>query len=193
MKVDCPAAAILACAFASTAWGQQSAIPKTRDSASPLVETLQLIEKELNGIGRIRFVVHVTDKEAGNATTNYSEEIGNAVADPANCTIRYHWWRMMHGDVTNDEDVSINLQDVLGVWTGTSDQYQKKVFEREKSSPDERQTFFVRFDPPMFVVAVRTAEDNEDGISFVDEKKALLLGKSFSDAVKLCGGKNQLY
>jgi hypothetical protein len=191
VKVHCLVAAILACAFASTAWGQQSATPKARDSASPLAETLQLIEKELNEIGRISFVVHVTDKEAGNATTNYSEEISKAVADPANCTIRYHWWREMHGDVTNDEDVSINLHDVLGVWMGTSGQYQKKIFDREKSSPDEKQTLLVRFDPPMFVVAVRTAEDNEDGFSFVDEKKAMHLGKSFSDAVRLCGGRNQ--
>ena len=74
---------------------------------------MQLIQKELNAVGKLSFVVHVFDKEEGNGTSRYIEELSKVVADPANCTIRYHAWVSMHGEVVHDEDDTLSLHDVL--------------------------------------------------------------------------------
>ncbi|MGA2671701.1 MAG: hypothetical protein ABSE99_00625 [Terracidiphilus sp.] len=190
MKVNCRLAALLACGIAFSAWGQQSAPPHSAGGAQSLAATMQIVQIELSEIGKLHFVVHVFDKEEGNGASPYIAEIGRVVADPASCTIRYHWWRSMHGEVVNDEDVSLSLHDVLGLSMLTNEQHEKQVFEKEKTSPDEKQTSFTKWDPPLFMVVMRTAGDNEEGFLLADEKKAARLAKDLKHAVELCGGKN---
>ena len=113
-------AAILGCAIAVLAWGQKSVSPEPHRNPRELAAAMQLIEQELSGIGRLEFTVHVADKEEGNGTSRYIEEIGKVVADPASCTIRYHRWRSMHGEVVNDEDIALKLHEVVGVWAMSS-------------------------------------------------------------------------
>jgi hypothetical protein len=101
----------------------------------------------------------------------------------------YHWWRSIAGNVVDDDDVSIGLHDVLGVLTMPSDQYFKKAAEEEGATPDELKSFYENFDPPLFVVAMKTAADDANGFSFTDQKQASRVGEAVTQAVKLCGGK----
>jgi hypothetical protein len=90
----------------------------------------------------------------------------------------------------NDEDVSFSLRDVLGISMLTNDEHEKLIFEREKASPDEKQTLHMKFDPQVYLVIVRKAEDNEEGFTFVNKNQANRVAKAMGHAVELCGGKN---
>jgi hypothetical protein len=181
----------LAIFVVSTVWGQQGAPPKPAGAAQPLTAAMQVIQKELNAVGKLNFVVHINiADEKGDA--QYSEQLSNVVADPATCTIHYHWWRMMHGEVVNDEDVTRNLHTMLGVWMMSDQQYFKKVIEKEGSTPDDK-GYYEKFEPTMYMVVMRVAEDDEESFSFTDEKQAGRVGKAMTQAVQLCGGKLGTY
>ncbi len=149
---------------------------------------MQVIQTELNSVGKLNFVVDVSNAEE-KGTSQLSEQASKVIADPATCTIRYHWWESISGKVVNDEDRSIGLRDVLGVSAMSFDQYWKKVVEEEGPTPDGDRGYYEKFAPPMFMVGMRMAGDDEEGFSFTDEKQAARVGKAIAQAVKLCGGK----
>jgi hypothetical protein len=167
--------------------------PKSAAGGSTLAATMQYIQKELNAVGKLSFVIHIFDQEEGNSTSKIIGEVSKVVADPASCTIHYHWWRSMHGDVVNDEDVSFCLRDVLGLSMLTNDEHEKLIFEMEKTSPDERQTLHMQFDPQVYLVIMRIAGDYEEGFIFADKKQAERVAKAMSHAVELCGGKKDKF
>ena len=134
---------ILAFFIASAAWALQSAPPPSAGTAQPLAAAMQVIQKELNAVGKLNFVVHIFNaEEKGDA--QYSEQLSKVVADPAACTIHYHWWRMMHGEVVNDEDVALDLHHVQGVWMMPDEQYFKKMVEKEGPTPDGDKGYYER-------------------------------------------------
>ena len=149
---------------------------------------MAVIQKELNAVGKLNFVVHIFNAEE-KGDPPYSEQLSKVVADPATCTIHYHWWRMMHGEVVNDEDVSLKLHDVQVVATMSFDEYLKKLDKEEGPTPDGDMGYHEKFDPPLFMVMVRTSEDDGVALSFTDEKQAGRVGKAMTQAVQLCGGK----
>jgi len=174
--------------IASTACGQQSAPPKSAAIPQPLTAAMAAIQKELNAVGKLNFVVHIYNAEE-KGDSPYSEQLSNVVADPATCTIHYHWWRMMHGDVVNDEDVSLKLHDVEIVATLSHDEYLKKVAKEEGPTPDGDRGYYEKFDPPLFIVLVQISDEDGAAFSFTDAKQAGRVGKAMTQAVQLCGGK----
>ncbi len=188
MKGCCRFTAIFAFALASAAWGQPSAPPPSAESAQQLAAAMQVIQKELNAVGKLNFVVDVSNADE-KGTSQMSEQATKVIADPATCTIHYHWWESLSGNVVNDEDMSISLHDVLGISTMSSDQYLKKLAKEEGTTPDEMKGFYEKFAPPMFMVGMRMAGDDQEGFSFTDEKQAGRVGKAMAQAVNLCGGK----
>jgi len=179
---------ILASLIASTAWGQQSAPPKPTGNAQPLTAAMAAIQKELNAVGKLNFVVHIYNAEE-KGDSPYSEQLSNVVADTATCTIHYHWWRMMHGDVVNDEDISLKLHDVEVVATMSHDEYLKKVAKEEGPTPDGDRGYYEKFEPPLFMVMVQISDEDGAAFSFTDAKQAGRVGKATTQAVQLCGGK----
>ena len=188
MKAYRPIFFILAIFIASTACGQQSAPPKSTGSAQSLAAAMAAIQKELNALGKLNFVVHIYNAEE-KGDPPYSEQLTKVVADPATCTIHYHWWRMMHGEVVNDEDVSLKLHDVEIVATMSFDEYLKKLDKEEGPTPDGDRGYYEKFDPPLFMVMVRISDEDETEFSFTDAKQAGRVGKAMTQAVQLCGGK----
>jgi hypothetical protein len=179
---------ILAFFITSAAWAQQGAPPKPTGNAKPLTAAMEVIQKELNAVGKLDFVVHIFNaEEKGDAP--YSEQLSKVIADPATCTVRYHWWRMMHGEVVNDEDVSLKLHDVQVVATMSYDEYLKKVAKEEGPTPDGDRGYYEKFDPTLFMVMVRISDEDGAAFSFTDAKQAGRVGKAMTQAVQLCGGK----
>jgi hypothetical protein len=181
--------------FSITAVAQQPvpAPPKPATGGPTLAATMQLIQKEMNTVGRLSFVVHLYDQVEGNGASKYIEERSKVVADPVTCTIRYHWWKSIHGDVVNDEDVSFSFRDVLSIAMMSIDQAEKKQYEQEKAYPEEKQTLHMEFVPQMYVVIMRNAEDDVEGFGFIDKKQAERVAKAMSHAVELCGGKKDKF
>ena len=180
---------ILAFAITSVAFAQQTAPPPAQ-SAQLLAAAMQVIQKELNSVGKLSFVVDVSNADE-KGTSQYSVLLSKVVADPATCTIRYHWWESISGNVVDDEDMSISLHDVLSVSTMSAEESWKKEAEEEGATPDEMKVYYEKFDPPMFVVAMRMAGDNGEGFTFTDQNQAGRVGQAVAQAVLLCGGKNE--
>jgi hypothetical protein len=187
---------ILVFAITSVAFAQQtapapaqSAPPPPAQSAQQLAAAMQVIQKELNSVGKLSFVVDVSNADE-KGTSQLSEQASKVIADPATCTIRYHWWESISGNVVDDEDMSISLHDVLGVSTMSAEQSWKKEAEQEGATPDELKVYYEKFDPPMFIVAMRMAGDDGEAFSFTDQNQASRVGQAVAQAVKLCGGKS---
>jgi hypothetical protein len=189
---------ILAAGITSTVWAQQSAPPPPAQSApalsarsaQQLAAAMQVIQKELNSVGKLTFEVDVSNADE-KGTSQISEQVSKVIVDPATCTIRYHWWESISGNVVDDDDVSISLHDVLGVSTMSAEESWKKEAEKEGATPDQLKVYYEKFDPPMFVVAIRMTGDDGEAFSFTDEKQTNRVGQAVSQAVLLCGGKNQ--
>ena len=194
MKGCCRVAPILTLALTFTAWAQQTAktAPPATENAQQLASAMQVVQRELNTVGKLTFVVDVSNADE-KGTSQYSVLLTNVVADPATCTIRYHFWRSMSGKVVDDDDVSIGLHDVLGISTMSAEEAFKEQAEKEGATPSELEGFYEKFDPPMFVVAMRMPEDADEGFSFTDQKQASRVGQAVVQAVKLCGGKTGPY
>jgi hypothetical protein len=208
MKVKIWLASIFAITITTAAWGQQGpvpkpvapqpvapkpAAPKPAASAQSLPVTMQEIQTELNKVGKLNFVIDFSNAEE-KGTSNVIEEDGKVVADPDSCSIRYHTWKSIHGEVVNDEDVLLSMRDVKGVWTMASDELWKKVMEKEGTTNEARKYgYYERYSPTMYVIAMRMANDDEYGFPFTDQKQAQSVGKAMARAVKLCGGKLEPY
>jgi len=198
MKGCCRVTPILALAITSSVWAQQSAPPPPAQSAptlsvqsaQQLAAEMQIIQKELNSVGKLNISAAVSNADE-KGTSQISEQVSKVIADPATCTIRYHWWESIQGNVVDDDDVSISLHDVVGVSTMSAEQSWKNEAEKEGATPSELKVYYEKFDPPMFIVAMRMAGDDGEGFSFTDQKQASRVGQAVTQAVLLCGGKNQ--
>ena len=192
MKTPRAIITVLVLTVLTSALAQQAVAPPPKPAVKgpSLAETMQLIQNELNAVGRLSFVVHIYDKEEGNGISKYIEERSKVVADPATCTIRYHWWRSMHGDVVNDEDVTFSLRDVLGIAMMNEDQAENKQSEEEQIPPEERKNYHLKFVPQEYVVMMRKPDDNIEGFIFSDKKQATRVALAMGHAIELCGGKN---
>jgi hypothetical protein len=179
----------------STTFAQQPVTPTPHPAGnSPsLVATMQLIQKELNAVGKLSFVVHVHDNEGGtDRTTQYNSEVSKVVADHANCTIRYHWRSSIGDDILDDTDYSFSLHDVQGMAVMTYEQFAKEMEDKDKGGPNAQPTWYAKYNPPMFMVIPQIAgyENGEYGFVLADEEMANRVAKAMAHAVELCGGKN---
>jgi hypothetical protein len=179
---------ILAFAITSAAFAQQTA-PPPAESAQQLAAAMQVIQKELNSVGKLSFVVQVSNADE-KGSSQLSEQVNKVIADPATCTIRYHWWESISGNVVDDEDMSISLHDVLGVSMMSAEESWKKEAEKEGATPDELKVYYEKFDPPMFIAAMRMTGDDGEAFSFTDQNQASRVGQAVAQAVVLCGGKS---
>lgn len=190
-------APILALALTSAAFAQQTTPPApaqnapalSAQSAGQLAAAMHVIQNELNSVGKLNFAVAVSNADE-KGTSQMSEQASKVIADPATCTIRYHRWESIQGNVVDDEDMSISLHDVLGVSTMYAEESWKKEAEKEGATPDELKVYYEKFDPPMFIVAIRMTGEEGESFSFVDEKQAGRVGDAVTQAVALCGGKH---
>lgn len=185
----------MALAITSAAFAQQTAPPSAQSATPPatsaqqLAAAMQVIQNELNSVGKITFKVDVSNADE-KGTSQLSEQASKVIADPVTCTIRYHWWLSISGSVVDEEDLSISLHDVLGVSTMSAEESWKKDAEKEGATPEELKVYYEKFDPTMFIVKMQMAGDDAGQFSFTDQKQAIRVGKAMAQAVKLCGSKS---
>ena len=187
MNVNGRVAAILAFAITSAVWGQQSAPPKPADNAPSRATAMQMIQKALSERGKIDYVIHAHDtSDNTSAIWHYSSEVSNVVADPASCTIRYNWKKVLNQDDW-DDDFTFDLSSVRSVVVMGYDQYEKEQ-RASGNILDEQKSWEMKFDPPTFLVIARDAEGEEAGFDFANEKTAQEMARMLTHAAQLCGG-----
>ena len=179
----------------SAAFAQQAVAPPPKPDKGPsLAKTMQLIQKELNAFGKSNFTVITRDELGGpDLIAQFTTEISNVVADSASCTVRYHWKSSTKDQVSDDEDFSLNLHDVLGIKVMTYVQYLKEVEGEDIGDPHDQTNWYTKYNPPMIVLFPQLAGDKtgEYGFIFADEEIANRIAKVLTHAVELCGGGNK--
>ncbi len=177
-------------ALCCTAVSQQPIVPSPRpaDSGPSLAVTMQFIQTKLNELGKVNFAVYQHDSASDkDVSRQFSSEASSVVADAASCRISYHYKFTMNGstDVGGgyDHDTFVPLSGVQDLVVRTGDQDAKRsAAARGLPIIDHR------FDPPIFVLTVRSKENGKFYFYFFDEDMANRVAKAMTHAVDLCGG-----
>jgi hypothetical protein len=186
MKMKFWIAAILACGvFTVTVSGQRHAETATNaaDSGPSMAETMQVLQATLNQ-GKMSWTTHYHDSaDNTNWIYQFVFEINKVVADPAACSIGYHYTIVRDGVQISDSDTSFNLHDVQDVTLITGDERQNK-----NDVAAGHTTWNAKVDPPVFDLIVRGKEKAEFYFFFFDGDVANRVTKAMGHAVELCGG-----
>ena len=84
------------------------------------------------------------------------------------------------------------LIDGLGSDLLAIDEAIKRVAEQEGPVEEGRKNdYYDRFVPTVYMVMMRFANNDGDALDFADLKQAQLVGEAMTEAVKLCGGKQE--
>jgi hypothetical protein len=173
----------------SAAASAQTAVappPQPADNGPSLAVTMQFIQAKMNEVGKINFAAYTHDNANGqDFVDQISVESGNVVADPAACRISYHRTLINNGAPTI-KDFTINLRDVLNLSVITGDMAVTQA-QAEGGHPARNS----RVEPPIFVLVVKKAGNQENWIYLSDEEMANRIAKAMVHAVELCGGGNK--
>ncbi|HSZ62081.1 MAG TPA: hypothetical protein VK828_09795 [Terriglobales bacterium] len=181
--------------------GSATAQNQTPANSSPLPDTMQSIQDELNNHGRASF--DTLDRESGD-TTHQSAHTSGAVADATSCIL--HWVTTTDGTLTTGGDAT----QVQNVWTTTVPLKDIESIRVEGSQDRNRRLQSdITETPNVYSVAVEASKpvvqlqyrDHHDAarlvgdgavisaeILFNDEEAASHVARSLSLAVRLCGG-----
>jgi hypothetical protein len=144
---------------------------------------MQFLQAALNEQGKMSWTTHYHDSaDATNWTYSFVFETSKFVADPAACTINYHYKITRDGVVTSDTDTSFSLHDVQDVTLTTGDQRQNK-----NDLAAGHKTWNAKVDPPVFDLIVQEKGNAEFYFFFFDEDTANRVTKAMGHAVELCG------
>lgn len=189
MKIRNLLAAALLGGIALTLSAQQpiASPSKPADNGKSLAATMQFIEKTLREKGKLTFVLHTNNGAGGDAVLQQSSETSNVVADPAACTIRYHYKKTGQGNILED-DYTIRFHDVHSVVVIPFEQYALEEHKKEIPYIGDKPGWYAKFDPPIFLVLARGPGDEERGLDYADEKMAHRIADALGHAAELCGG-----
>jgi hypothetical protein len=189
MRIN-PRSFTLTIAFALMAVGalhaQQSVPPPPRpaDSGPSLETTMQFIQENA-AEGKLTYTASVTDASQQGAEwrNKFTVEMSNLAADPAACSITYHWRAEENGKVADDADYSLALKNVKEILVLPQDQNQNQVDSRN-GHPDWNS----RISPLLFVLIAKRPKGLVNVFLFSDETMANRVAKAITHAVELCGG-----
>jgi hypothetical protein len=156
------------------------------DTGPTLAETMQFIQAKLQEFGKTSFAMYTHDNADGKDFVDQATtELSNVVADPAACRISYHR-SVTNNSVPTGKDGTINLREVQNLIVMTGDMTQTK-----SNAEDGHPTRNTTVQPPIFVLAVRKAGNQESWLYLSDEEMADRVAKAMLHAVELCGGGNK--
>lgn len=158
--------------------------PNPVDSGPSLATTMQFLQEKLNEQGKMNWTTHYHDS-ADNTNWIYTFifEISSVVADPAACSIGYHYKITRDGAQVSDSDASLSLHDVQDLTLTTGDQRQNK-----NDVAAGHTTWDAKVVPPVWDLVVRGKENAEFYFFFYDEDMANRVTKAMGHAAELCGG-----
>lgn len=158
--------------------------PKPADDGPSLEVTMKFIQDKLNDVGPIIFANYLHDDATGNNWTNQAKlEVTKVVADPAACSVSYHWKTEYNGAVQQDMDISFLLKQVSEIDAMTMVEKNKQT-----NTALGHPSWNSRSDPPVFALKVRRTDQTYSIFPFYDEQLANRVAKSMVHAVELCGG-----
>jgi hypothetical protein len=102
--------------------------PKPTDEGPSLEVTMKFIQDKLNDVGGVSFLTFAT-QTTDNSTFSHrwTVELSNVVANPADCSIRYHGKMTLDGGPGNiAADVTMSLAGYKNVQLEPSEQYVNK-------------------------------------------------------------------
>jgi hypothetical protein len=149
-----------------------------------LAATMQFIQNKLQEYGKINFAMYTHDNADGkDFVDQVIVALSLVVADPATCRLSYHKTASANNGAPQGNDVTINLREVQNLIVMTGDAAQTKL-NAEQGHPTRN----VTVQPPIFVLAVRKAGNQENWFYLSDEEMTNRIAKAMVHAVELCGG-----
>ncbi|MGA7156572.1 MAG: hypothetical protein WBY53_06985 [Acidobacteriaceae bacterium] len=179
--------------------------PKPTGSASAsgpsLAVTMQFIQDKLSRVGVINYIDHYHDNSSGEDWQwQHSSLADGFVADPAACSISYHFKEAQNGQVLTDgykgplildADESYKLRTVSLVTVQGYD-----AFMKTRNSEAGHPSWDHKADPPLVVLEIHTPDSQRSSLDssfifFYDQDTADRVAKAMVHAVELCGGGNK--
>jgi hypothetical protein len=147
-----------------------------------LTSTLSSIAKDIGDHGSVAYAAHTHDSANGqDAVTQVTSEASHVAADPAACTISYHWRITANGAAVGEQDRKIALNAVTEVQAHAGAQGQSQ-------GATGLQTVTTTTTPPIFVVTVMQGASG-NAIYFTDSAAADELVADLTHAAELCDAK----
>ena len=119
---------LLSLALLTTSAVPQQSVPSPPADSASLEVTMKFIQDNLNAVGKVNYAAHWQDYvDDTDGIMQYSFEVSNVVANPANCWIKYRL-RIVAGTGLNDRDNGFFLPDVQDLAVTTGERYANKRY-----------------------------------------------------------------
>ena len=188
--------------FATVSAIPQQAVPpppRPADSGPSLEATMQYIQQKLSAIGTVTWIQPRQNTHSGfSVTDEFNVELSQITADASKCRIRYHFKWTRDAQVIYDEDSSFYLKEVRDVVVEPLEQSTNRALAKLGHLDFVVPTGSLN--PPVTVLRVRFAEENESAspflfpeeferaFLFLDASDADRTAKAITHAIELCGG-----
>jgi hypothetical protein len=158
--------------------------PKPAPDGPSLEVTMKFIQEKIGEEGQVNYASYCHDSADNSDWVNqFSAQVSNVVASPANCRISYHTHRTRDGKVTADSDYWFSLKEVQEVVVMTREQDLNQV-DADAGHP----TWKSKLSPQIWSVEARRPKGDLNYFYFREEDMANRVAKAMVHAVELCGG-----
>ncbi|MGA3134766.1 MAG: hypothetical protein ABSC88_02115 [Terracidiphilus sp.] len=164
---------------------EQPPVAVSAASGPSLAESMQFIQDNLNGLGKVSWGDFCQDTSNGSTWTDtLTSEIGNVVADQNQCRISFHRKATNGGNTYTDEDSVFSLRDVQEIVVKPYEQAETE-WSAKNGHPN---IITVSTSPSVTALIVRSSHGEEDVFRFTDATLADRVAKALNHAAELCGG-----
>lgn len=163
--------------WASVLYAQQ---PKPEKALEPAFKSL---DQTLGAIGRVENVWYYRDDKTGAQwKVKLGMEFSNFRANSATCRVEYDWRRILNGQPTATQRITLPLNQKWHVAVRPGAEVAKE--DDARAGYPERS---VRIEPPSFVVTIQ-GPGRRQIFPFAEEAQARQAAELLSHAMELCGG-----
>lgn len=152
------------------------------DSAASLRDAMSTLQNELSSIATVSFTSFWNGTGGSHGQTKVVEQVGNVVADPAQCRVSYHWRTMLDGKPYVDMDAWIPLSAVTSV---DVEPMSREITEFTAQTGHPQNVTSTA--PPVLALRVFHAS-TRNMLPFTDAALANRTAETVKQAVRLCGG-----
>jgi hypothetical protein len=158
---------------------------RTKASGGPtLAQTLDFIRSKLSQEGKISYAGFTHDASDNSDWVNqFQVEASNVSADPASCSINYHWTTAVDGKSNQDFDTAFEFAKLDRIALSSMEADVEQI-----SSKQGHPTWTSKINPSIWVVTATNVDGSQRVVDFRDQALAERVVSAMNHGMKLCGG-----
>jgi hypothetical protein len=155
-----------------------------QSDSSSLAQSMQFVANTVSSLGAVSFTGAVHDS-SNNTGWTYSRAvtISNFRADPASCTLYFHFSEVTPGNPPTEKDGWIPFHQVQQTKVMTLDQEVNEITAKQGHP-----TWLVTHSPEIYVVSAVRPDGTTNDLDFYDLAMAQRVAVAVRRATQLCGG-----